>query len=355
MTEYQLTRWQKWTGSTSLGGRFKDNVLAQPKSFTQKDLSSLEHTHDELLSIIRESTPMRSLSQSPVLDDETTVSEQPRGARQSVRRVTIQAGPPQTTYYQNEPGRYWNEYDNGSENGDACDEYVIYINPDEEADYGSDLKSLLNAITAPFAKARSWVKVQKREYQSLLSGPSSDSTYGATDETTSPRDGSYFTHPPGRNPFPFSGGNDSNTAIDTDCEDDHDHEDVGYASSEEFPAGYEAHFASLPSVEDQRMAMYKDRVMFVVTGGLFVMSFLVLGIATVLMFTGRHRLRVEVDAGVTVGSVVSLGCSCTALALTMARWDFLGVGGRVAVVVAFTVVCVANGMLLVLVMGNTSL
>lgn len=237
-----------------------------------------------------------------------------------------------------------------------CDEYVIYINPDEEADYGSDLKSLLNAITAPFAKARSWVKVQKRERQSLLSGPSSDSTYGATDETMSPRNGSYFTHPPGRNPFACSRGNDSNTAVDTDCEDDdRDRDDVGYASSEEFPAGYEAHYASLPSIEDQRMTIYKDRIVFMVSGGLFAISFLILGIATVLMFTGRHRLRVEVDAGVTVGSVVSLGCACTALALTMAQWGFLGVGGRVAVVLAFATVCVANGMLLVLVMGNTSM
>lgn len=272
-----------------------------------------------------------------------------------MRRVTIQAGPPQTAYFQNEQGRYWNEYDNGSENGDACDEYVIYINPDEEADYGSDLKSLLNAITAPFAKARAWVKVQKPEHQSLLSGPSSGSTYGATDGTMSPGNGSYFTNPPGRSPYPYSRGNDSNTAVDTDCEDDGDREDVGYASSEEFPVGYQAHYASLPSIEEQRMAIYKDRLMFMVTGGLFAMSFLILGIATVLMFTGRHRLRVEVDAGVTLGSVVSLGCACTALALSMARWDFLGVGGRALVAVAFVAVCVANGMLLVLVMGNTSL
>lgn len=340
-----------------MGGRFKDNVLVQPKSFTQKDFQPLEQTHEELLSTIREATPMQSLPQSPVPNDENTVSDQSGGARQSVRRVTIQAGPPQTAYFQNEQGRYWNEYDNGSENGDVCDEYVIYINPDEEADYGSDLKSLLNAITAPFSKARSWVKVHKRERQSLLSGPSSDSTYGATDETVSPGNDSYFTHQPGRKPLPYSRGKDSSTAVDTDCEedDDHDREDAGYASSEEFPTGYEAHYASLPSIEDQRMAVYKDRVMFAVTGGLFAMSFLVLGIATVLMFTGRHRLRVEVDAGVTVGSVVSLGCACTALALTMARWDFLGAGGRVAVLLAFPVICVANGMLLVLVMGNTSL
>ncbi|KUI74377.1 hypothetical protein VM1G_09749 [Cytospora mali] len=354
-----LKKYRKWTGSTTLGIRFKDNVLAQPKSFTEKDLTPLRKAYEELLSTIRDSTPVPSLPQSPARNDEEDSVPEPSGsARQSLRRVTIQTGPPQTAFYQNEQAGYWNEYDHGSENGDACDEYVIYINPDEEADYGSDLKSILNAITAPFAKARSWVKVQNRERQSLLSGPSSDSTYGATDETMSPGNGSYFTHPPGRLYYPYSRGKDfSNTAMDTDNEDDGDRDpdDIGYASSEEFPTGYEAHYASLPSIEDQRMSIYKDRLMFVVTSGLFAMSFLILGIATVLMFTGRHRLRVEVDAGVTVGSVMSLGCACTALALTMARWDYLGALNKAVVAITFSMVCVANGMLLVLVMGNTSL
>lgn len=307
---------------------------------------------------------MRNLSKSPALKEEDPIPEPSGSTRQSLRRVTIHPGPPQIEVFQNGQAGYWNEYDHGSENGDVCDEYVIYINPDEEADFGSELRSILNAITAPFAKARSWVKVQGRERQSLLSGPSSGSTYGATDGTTSPTLGSYFTHPPGR--ASYSRGNDSNTAVDSDDEDEDDDDDdddsngrspggAGYASSEEFPAGYEAHYASLPSIEDQRMNLYKDRLVFMVTGGLFALSFLVLGIATVLIFTGRHRLRVEVDAAVTVGSVVSLGCACTALALTTARWEVLGHGARAVVVLAFTTVCVANGMLLVLVMGNTSL
>lgn len=291
---------------------------------------------------------MRSLPQSPAPDEADPASSEPGSARQSLRRVTIQTGPPQThSYYfpSEQTLGYWNEYDHGSENGDEREDYVLYINPDESG--SPDLKSILHAITTPFTKARSWVKARKPERQPLLSRQSSDSTtYGAIE------DGSYFSRPRGRPPP--SRGNDSNTAVETDADEDADVE-AGYSSSDEFPTGYEAHYASLPSIADQRMGLYKERVMFMATSGLFALAFMLWGIATVLIFTGRHKLRVEVDAGATVGSVVSIGCACTALALTMARWESLSGVNRAVVAMTFVTVCVLNGMLLVLVAGNTSL
>lgn len=332
--------------------------MTQPKSFTRRDFHPLQQAYDELLSTIQASTPVQSYPESPASDAGSSNSGSPDNPRQSLRRVTIHAGPPETHIlnYSNRQTGYWNEYENGSENGDAGDEYVIYINPEEETDYSADLKALVNAITAPFSKARSWVKVRGRERQSLLGRSGSDASYGATDDNSSPARDGYFASHAARQLQ--SSGSDSHTAVATDGEDDADADleaDIGYASSEEFPAGYETHWATLPSVSDQRMAMYKDRVMFLVTSGLYAMSFLLLGISTVLMLTGRHKLRVEVDAGVTIGSVVSMGCACTALALTMARWDSLGIGNKVVVSVTFATICVLNGMLLVLVMGNSAL
>ncbi|KAG8168487.1 hypothetical protein KVR01_001236 [Diaporthe batatas] len=352
-----LKKYRKWTGSGTLGNRFRDDVLTQPKSFTRRDFHPLQQAYDELLSIIQASAPVQNYPESPSTDDSSN-SGSPDNPRQSVRRVTIHSGPPETRTF-NYPSRqagYWNEYENGSENGDASDQYVLYINPDEETDYGADLKALVNAIAAPFSKARSWVKVRGQERQSLLGRPSSAAGYGATDDTDPPaRDGYFASNASGRLQ---SEGSDSHTAVATDGEDGSDADleaDIGYASSEEFPAGYETHWATLPSVNDQRMAMYKDRVMFMLTSGLFAMSFLLLGISTVLMLTGRHKLRVEVDAGVTIGSVVSLGCACTALALTMARWDSLSIGNKAVISVTFATVCVLNGMLLILVMGSSAL
>lgn len=277
-----------------------------------------------------------------------------------MRRVTIQTGPPETHSYNfpTEPnnGGYWNEYENGSEGGDMSDEYVIYIDPDQSG--SPDLKSVLQAITAPFAKARSWVQARKPERQALLSSSRRSSSYGTTDaaSATSPPSGhgDYFTIPPGRRIS--SAGNDSNTAVETDVdEEDGVEADIGgYSSSEEFPLGYEAHYATLPSINDQRMTLYKDRVMFLATSCLFALSFLLLGIATVLVLTGRHKLRAEVDAAATLGSVGSIGCACVALALTMARWDALGMVNRAVVVATMCTTCVLNGLLLVLVMGNTA-
>lgn len=346
---------QKWTESSTLGARFKENVLSQPKSFVRKDFQPLRDAYEDLLHIVRAATPIRSLPQSPTpnLDEETPVSSYRDSPHQSLRRVTIETAPPQTYSYNfpsEETGGYWNEYDNGSENGDMEERYVIYADPDQTG--SPDFTAMFHAFAKPFAKARSWVKARKPEREPLLRRNASDSTYGATDEASSPASTGYFSSlgrpPPSR-------GNDSSTAVETDAEDEADLE-AGYASSEEFPtAGYEAHYAALPSVNDQRIHMYKDRVMFLATSGLFAMSFLLLGIAAVLILTGKHKMRVEVDAGATVGAVVSLGCACTALALTMARWESLSGVNRAVVSVTFSTVCVLNGMLLVLVMGNSAL
>jgi hypothetical protein len=342
-----------------LDTRFRDDVLTQPKSFTRRDFHPLQQTYDELLSVIQASTPVQNIPEPPSAD-ESSSSGSPDHPRQSLRRVTIHAGPPETHNfnYSNRQAGYWNEYENGSENGDANDEYVLYINPERETDYGADLKALVDAIAAPFSKARSWVKVRGRERQPLLRGNGNPAGYGATTDNSPPDQDGYFTsHAPRQLQ---SSGSDSHTAVATDGEgegeDDADLEaDGGYASSEEFPAGYETHWATLPSVNDQRVAMYKEKVMFMATSGLYAMSFLLLGISTVLMFTGRHKLRVEVDAGVTIGSVVSLGCACTALALNTARWESLGVGNKIVVSVTFATICVLNGMLLILIMGSSAL
>lgn len=300
------------------------------------------------------------MPQSPALDDENAAnSEAVSSPRQSLRRVTIQSGLPRTHLYHSPSEQtlgYWNEYDNGSENGDMEENYAIYVNPDESG--SPDLKAILHSFTKHFTKARSWVKYHQPERQALLGQQSNDSTYGATDSTASAHDSSYFTSPPGRPPP--SQGNDSSTAVETDAEEDADADadaeaDAGYSSSEEFPTGYGAHYAALPSIQDQRMHIYKDRVMFLATSGLFAMAFLLLGIATVLIFTGRHKLRVEVDAAATLASVVSIGCACTAVSLTTTRWDSMSVANRATAGVTFLTIFVLNGMLLVLVMGNTAL
>ena len=84
----------------------------------------------------------------------------------------------------------------------------------------------------------------------------------------------------------------------------------------------------------------------------FTMCYLLMGIATVLIFTGRHKMRLEVDAGVTLGIMASLGSACAALGMAFSRQDRLGWARMTAVWIAFGIACVANGVLLVAIVEN---
>ncbi|EOO00355.1 putative spx domain-containing protein [Phaeoacremonium minimum UCRPA7] len=351
-----LKKYKKWTGSTSLGTRFRDNVLSHPKSFTQRDFRTLHQTYQDRLAAIRAASPVDSEPVTPAVDDMPPTPSYQSNGRLSPRHVTIQVRPSETRSYQPEEVRYWNEYDHGSEVGDVDDGYAIYINPDDDRAF----PNLMSFLTMPIEKTRAWLAIRHQQAsdarQPLLPTHASisDSGYGTRGDRTPPtqEDVGYFTNPPGQSP---AGQSSSATAVDTDADDENESE-VGfeYASSEEFPLGYEAHYASLPSIEEQRVLRYRERVLFFGTVGCFTIAFALVGIAAVLISTGRHKLRVEVDAGVTVGVVVSLGLACTALGMMLARKDQLGTINNAAGWIAFATVCVLDGMLLVLVMGNTT-
>lgn len=290
-----LKKYKKWTGSASLSSRFKDNILSHPKSFTKKDFRPLQQAYDELTATVRASTPASSEPVSPI---EGELRPPPSRTRSS-RQVTIQTGPPQTRVFATESPRYWNEYDDGSDAGDMEGDYAIYINHDDESNSGNGLKLFFDALTTPMGKARAWIKQRSPEHRSLLSGETSRVSYGATGDA---RYNSYFSVQPGEAQSP-TGNDSSSTAVDTDADDDNER-DIGYdgyASSDEFPHGYEAHFAALPSINDQRIHRYREKVLLFGTVGLFLIAFTLLGIATVLITAGRHKLRAEVDAGVTIG------------------------------------------------------
>ena len=126
-----------------------------------------------------------------------------------------------------------------------------------------------------------------------------------------------------------------------------------FASDSDFPHGYEGHYAALPSINDQRIAQFRDTMLIRGTIGCFAASLVLLGVASILISTGKHKLRVEVDAGVIMGVMASLSFACAALGMSMARYDNARLAAQIAVWVAFAVVCTLNGAVLVLVMGNT--
>ncbi|KAG7129607.1 hypothetical protein HYQ44_001602 [Verticillium longisporum] len=226
--------------------------------------------------------------------------------------------PPQT--------HYWNEYDYGSdaEGNDQGGEYAIYIDPNANASFPG-LDAMRSIIRRPLALATSWFSRGHADTdasrQSLLS--------------------------PGGNRMGPGYGGISPFGTETD-------EDIEYASSEEnFPAaGYAGYYAALPSLADQQLERYREATLGWATIGAFAASFVLLAVASILIVTGRHKLRAEVDAGVTVGSVTSLFCACLGIGMMLYRRDKLSVAYRAAVLTSFLAACALNGMLLILVVDN---
>lgn len=381
-----MKKYRKWTGSAALGSRFKDTVLSHPKSFTRRDFSYLQSQCDSLLATLRAATPKNvSGAATPRSPPEqhpelplTDASRQHKGSRLHLPEPAV---PPHQGY--------WNEYDNGSEAGDNNDDgtYTLYINPEDSAFPG------IAALAGLLEKTRNWLtyhhdranstgststttdtntntNTSSRETARLLL-PGDTTAYGATDAPlsafTSPtvNGGSSYTHSP---LIPGS------SLLMTDTEDEGPRtrdttlarqsrnkrrSSSPWSDDYAFPAGYAATYAApspllLPSIESQRaLARYRDRVLVLGTAGAFAASFVLLGVAAVLILTGRHRLRAEVDAGVVVGVCASLACACAALGMDMHRAVSKGWGSWVLVGGAFTLACFLNGVLLVLVVGNS--
>lgn len=101
------------------------------------------------------------------------------------------------------------------------------------------------------------------------------------------------------------------------------------------------------------MNSYHERVLFQGMIGSFLASTVLLLVATILVATGKHRLRAEVDIGVVVGVIASLFFGTLGIATTMYRKERLAWLHRCLVWLVFSAICIWDGMLLVFVVGNT--
>ncbi|KAL1844154.1 hypothetical protein VTJ49DRAFT_3810 [Mycothermus thermophilus] len=325
-----LKKYRKWTGSSALGSRFRENVLSDPKSFTKRDFSQLQSQHHDLLQTLRGSLPANlSVSGGNGGVDMVEDGYQPTprsGARSSRPGVTFANPDPQPA-----PG-YWNEYDHGSEAGDVergGDDYVIYIDPDADdsfpgvktlsAIFINPVRRLQRLIRGGHAPESDDLATPDNERTGLLSNqsinPSPYGTQEGLDSVNSPPPGSRGSDD-SRSPTAL--GTDTDTDTDLDLDDDHDHDVTrGYGSGSDdhltyitpgYPssyysaggAGYDRYYG--PHSDQRAVALFRDRVLFWATWGCFAVAFVLAGIAAVLIKTGKHKMRVEVDAGVILNT-----------------------------------------------------
>lgn len=314
-TPYSHT--QKWTGSTALQARFNDQVLGSLKSFTRRDFAPLRQRHSDILAALRRAAPTVSEPSSP---SSVELPPSPASTARRVSRVNFEPLPPAASSASPQH-KYWNEYDDGSDAGaDEDDAYTIYVNPDDDAAFPG-FGYVNSIVTMPYHKIRDWFKLRDQHPRRALlpsRGRAGSDGYSSTAHTES------------------------------------DHE-AGYSSSDALlpTTGYTTHYATFPSINEQHIRRYRERVLSWGTVACFAVAYILMGVAAVLISAGRRRLRVEVDVGVTVGVMMSLCFSCAGLGMTLHRQDELAFVTRLAVWLSFTASCLINGMLLILVVGNT--
>ncbi|KAK4100030.1 SPX-domain-containing protein [Parathielavia hyrcaniae] len=387
-----LKKYRKWTGSSTLGARFKDTVLSHPKSFSKLDFSHLQSQYEDLRQTLDAALP----ADLPGSRDWPEPEPEPQSSRLA---SSAQLSPSETIVAtESQPAvGYWNEYECGSEAGDfdghANDDYAIYIDPHQDSFPG--VKAFGDFFSKPIHTLTAWISPGPRraaadpERGPLLGQPHGHPAYGGT--TRSPpgqAERSYFSTPPGGAAVAASNATTAGTETDLDSpfpSNRHSRRgsvsvagrNRGYTSESEseeqqpflsFPPGYSAHYAArsnngygqeyyaLPSLTEQRLARHRERMLLWAAWGCFGVAFVLMGIAAVLIAAGRHKMRIEVDAGVTLGIMTSLGLACAGLCLNGSRRSVAGGWlGWLAAWFAFAVVCVVDGVLLVLVMGNTVL
>jgi hypothetical protein len=302
-----LTGHQKWTRSESLGTRFNTHLATDPKSFTHQNYTYLQHRCDELRATLKAASPNFSEPSSPSAEEFSPAITQERRAS----RITFEPLPPPKM---TQPTKYWNEYDYGSDAGSPDDEYAIYINPDADDDGFPGLDHIKTILTLPFETIKAWFSHgDQPERRSLLSEPRDTLNYASTN---------------------------------TEAED----EDL--SSVENLPVNGYATMYAFPSVGDQRAARLRERFLGLGSIAAFFTSYLLILITGILISTGKHKLRVEVDAGVAVGVAISLFCACSGLGMMLARRDDVALTYRTLAWLGFMVSCMLNGMLLVLVVSN---
>ncbi|KAI0012571.1 hypothetical protein F4779DRAFT_41059 [Xylariaceae sp. FL0662B] len=352
-----LKKYRKWTGSTTLSSRFKENILSSPKSFTKRDFHPLELQYQELLTTHQAIPPNLPTSEAVRCSrrDATSLNPSHHESRQSSPTHTLApTSPPQPTI------TYWNEYDNGSEAGnystrDEEEGYVIYIDPNDSIKIPG-LVFIKSMMAAPVDKVRQWL--QKTRMPIPTPTPYNNEPLPETQSLLDPNGRAptdYFSTSPAT----------ATAATGTITEEDEDEEgtveDNDYASSMDDHSvrrnGGGARHKTLArsTAQDDKVARYRDRILTRSIVFAFAFAFVLLVVPGVLISTGRHRQRLEVDAGVTFGCVVSLFCGCMGLGALLYRRFPVSPLYSLAVWAAFAAVVVLNAMLLVLVVGSNGL
>lgn len=154
-----LKKYKRWTGSSTLGSRFRSAFLSRPTNFTRQNYSLLYTEYTSMLS--RLETTFRADPNNTVTPHagSPTLSPYPSERPSVSENKSVQAS---------QQTRYWNEYDDGS--GSFPDTYWINIdNPSTELNFwGVAIAISRLTIIDPITK---WRPGERRERTTNELGP----------------------------------------------------------------------------------------------------------------------------------------------------------------------------------------
>ena len=205
----------------------------------------------------------------------------------------------------------WNEYEHGEEA--QQNEYVLYIYPDQPS-LLSDLWSIVpKGIQRLFEPD---VKPEIREQEPLLHNQE------------------YFTIRP--------------DAEDSDLDSDNSSSENLFEAPRPrqystFSQGHNIPHPKTPM--SPHLPRSRESLLLTFTIASFIGSFLLFLMAAILESTRRKRFVARADAGAIVGVVFSFISATLGVMLSFARQDDIGWVSRASVILAFAIVCVADGVL----------
>jgi VTC domain len=231
--------------------------------------------------------------------------------------------------------RYWNEFDDGDETPED-QRYTIYVNPDEHPaipgaeTVGKAFSSLYQSLGRAKGRIVSWLPMHS---------PNHESDQGVEEGVRRPLLGVRIRHD----------ASDNDDSSDTDTQ-------LRRAKISKRPRSA---LSSYPS-NARRKSLPRSRrtgrrhhvhpshetALFRTYVGCYGIAFVLLIMSAILKATGRHRARVEVDAGIVVGVIGALGSAIIGISLMMSREEKLSWMHWALGVSACLVICAGSGWLL---------
>lgn len=239
--------------------------------------------------------------------------------------------------------RYWNEFDDGDEVPED-QVYAIYVHPDEQTAFpgAETVSKAFSAMYQSLGRTKrrvvSWLPMQFHGH---------DRDHDAEEGVRRPLLGV------------------RSRDVDDDNDDSSDTEpsipcakfskkrcSTGHPSTSDIrrtslPQSHHT-FKRQPVRSSHENALYRTYV------GCYAISIILLIMSAIMKASGRHKAKVQVDAGIIVGVIAALASAIVAVSLMVSReerlsWLHRGLGST-----AFLVVCVGSGWLLAVVGGSLS-